>query len=291
MPAVCGEARYKYLGICDCDRCLTREKKEMNAMRKSSTLKKKGLTLIELIVVLFILAAVAGISLTFIPGFQKLTHGSTSANAIRNGQTAVALKFIRDGSLGTEFDGLIGPGGGVPDYVANSDGLIPFPTTAEVLAALNDIGITEVHPATADSFADLLTAGGENATFDGHNYTALVDLTTGTPVIAQLAPAALPAATFNFNLDAGQFSNIFAFGIGEACSLVGTNGTFQEAPVHTPGEGSAVTSYGRYVVLVGYDATVGEEEATYLGITCIDDGENFNNINRNIGEYLEAAGG
>ena len=51
--------------------------------------------------------------------------------------------------------------------------------------------------------------------------------------------------------------------------------------------GSAATSYGRYVILIGYEAGA-EPEAFYIGMTCIDDGENFNNISNNLGEFFEA---
>ena len=82
--------------------------------------------------------------------------------------------------------------------------------------------------------------------------------------------------------------DIFAFGLGQESSIVGLNKTFKEAPVHFPGEGNAADTYSRYAILVGYDATVGEENAFYIGTVCIDDGENFNNVQGNLDEYFEA---
>lgn len=242
--------------------------------------KRAGLTLIELVIVLFILAAIAGISLTYFGSFQKLTHGSTSAAALRAGQTSIALNFIRRGQLGDGFDNLVDTAGAVPGWIANSAGLVPVALDADQVDALGDVGIVNVLDATAGVT--------ENVTFEGHGTPEA--LIVGSTV-GELTAAAATATSVNFNFVDGSFDNIFAFGIGESCSLVGINGSFQEAPVHTPGEGSAFTTYGRYVILVGYESpatTGGEPAATYLGITCIDDGENFNNINRNLSEYLEA---
>ncbi len=250
---------------------------------------KRGLTLIELLVVLFILAAVAGVTLAIFPNFQKRTHGSTSAASIRAAATGVVANLVTRGEIGDNFDGLVNDPAGtgtVPDYIATSDGLTVFPLTLAELDALNDIGITSVFPAAFASFADLETDPvAESATFDGHDYAAPITLAVDTDV-AVLAAAAVTQVVADFNLGTAP-DQIFAFGIGEGSTLVGSNNPFLETPLHTPGEGSQTTTYSRYALLIGYDAT--DEEAFYVGVTCIDDGENFNNINANVGEFLEAA--
>ncbi len=253
---------------------MTVASRSVSALRKR--VKRAGLTLIELIVVLFILAAIAGISLTYFANFQVITHGSTSASAVRGLQTSVALNVIRRGFVGNGFDNLVHDADAVPTWIANVDGLVPSAAlTADQVDALNGLGILEVYD--ADSTAT------ENVTFEGHLLTP--ETLTTASIVGELSAAAQTVTALNFNYAAADFDNVFAFGIGERCSMVGINGTIQEAPVHTPGEGSAATTYGRYVLLIGFNAA--DAEATYIGITCMDDGENFNNINRNLSEYLE----
>lgn len=246
--------------------------------------RRRGLTLIELLVVLFILAAIAGVAVGTVSNFQKKTHGSTSANSLRSADQAISAELITAGRLGKNLDALITAGGVVPDYVANSNGLVPFTLNAGVADALGELGITTLHPAAADTLVAL--AG--NATLEGHSYGATIDVSAATDDVAALAAAAVTQTEGNFNFATGQFDQIFAFGLGERSTLVGLNRAFKEAPLHTPGEGSAATTYGRYVLLVGYEGDAVSGEATYIGVVCIDDGENFNNVNRNLGEFFEA---
>jgi len=255
----------------------------------SAALRRKyqqGLTLIELLVVLFILAAVAGVAIGIVPNVQKRTHGATSAASIRAGESALTAELFTGGLLNGGFDGLVNAGGtAIPDYVGETaaEGFQLVTLDAAQADALQDLGIDEVHPAAADSFADLLTAGGENATFDGHDYVN-VTAVAAAAVLAGLGADSIIEVADQFNIDAPDA--IFAFGLGRESDLVGLNRSFKVAPVHTPGEGSAATTYSRYAILVGYDAA--EAEAFYIGMTCIDDGEEFKTIDGNLAEFYEA---
>ena len=251
---------------------------------------QQGLTLIELLIVLFILAAVAGVTIGLVPNVQKRTHGSTSAASIRAGETALAAELFTTGRLGGGFDGLITATGDIPDYVGETaaEGFQAVALTTDSVDALNDLGIDEVYEAAADSFANLLAGGGENATFDGHDYTSTIAI-SGTNSIAALGATSVGEVEEAFNIS-GAYSDagdqIFAFGLGSRSDIVGANKSFKLAPVHTPGEGSAATSYSRYAILVGYDDSEGE--ATFIGMTCIDDGSEFKSIDGNLAEFLEA---
>lgn len=254
---------------------------------RKNTQRQQGLTLIELVVVLVILAALSGIAVGVAPSFLQQTHGSTSANSIRNGENAINARLVSTGGvIGNNFDGLVTVAGVVPDYIAEAVAVVPFTVTAggPEEDALAEVGITTYIPAAFDDFAALLAGGAENATFDGHDYASGPQPVAGAQ-IAELTGPSLARFQDDFNIDPAQFTNVFVFGLGQESSLVGLNGVFKECPVHTPGEGSAVTQYSRYVVLVGFDGA----EAQYLGLTCIDDGENFNGINRNLGEFFEAS--
>jgi len=243
---------------------------------------QRGLTLIELLVVLFVVAATAGIAVGILPNFQKKAHGSTSAASIRGAETAITAALLTGGELGNGFDRL-NDGTAVPDYIGEGPTFGTLAATTTILDALAELGITEVYDAAYADRAAVITAGA-NATFDGHDYTAPTVLAATDPLTTVTGAAADVVDIYNLDSTPSQ---IFAFGLGEESTLVGLNKAFKEAPVHTPGEGSAATTYSRYAVLVGYDATVGEEEAFYIGITCIDDGTELKNIQGNLAEFYE----
>lgn len=245
---------------------------------------QKGLTLIELLVVLFILAAVAGVAIGIVPNVQKRTHGATSAASIRAGESALTAELFTGGQLGGGFDGLITTGGAVPEYVGEDGtaaaGFVPVTLDADSADALNELGIDLVYAATATTLpADT------NATFEGHDYGTTITVADGND-IAGLGATSITDVEETFNLDTGAYDEIFAFGLGSEADLVGFNKSFKVAPVHTPGEGSAATSYARYAILVGYETAGGE--ATYIGMTCIDDGSEFKTIDGNLAEFYEA---
>ncbi len=247
-----------------------------------SNVKRAGLTLIELIVVLFILAALAGIALALLPNFQKKTHGSTSAASIRAAESAITANLITGGVIGNGFDGLVTTGGAVPDYIGDGATFTALdPSSVSGLEdALAELGITGVYPAEYADRDALITAEA-NATLEGHNYTA-----ASLANVAELTGAGIAQVEDNYNL-ATTPSRVIAFGLGQECTLVGLNKAFKEAPLHTPGEGSAATTYGRLIILVGFDAAT--EEASYIGVVGIDDGEFLNSISGHLGEFFEAS--
>ena len=250
-------------------------------MRKSTIFAKRaGLTLIELLVVLFILAALAGVSLAILPNFQKKTHGATSASSIRAAESAITASLITGGVLGDGFDAL-NDGTVVPDYIGDGATFtIDAAPAAAVTDALAEIGITNLAVAAYDSRASLLGADA-NATLDGHTYPPVAVAT-----LTELTASGITQVENNYNLAVGTYDNIYAFGLGQECTLVGLGRAFKEAPLHTPGEGSAATTYGRLVILVGYETGC---EASYIGVVGIDDGEFLNSISGHLGEFFEAS--
>ena len=72
---------------------------------------RKSLTLIELIVVLTILAAVAGIVLPSIADYSRQSHGATGAFGIANIDHALRRHEANQQPLGSDFDSLINSSG------------------------------------------------------------------------------------------------------------------------------------------------------------------------------------
>src|SRR5689334_962812 len=66
----------------------------------------RGLTLIELVVVLAILVALAGLIIGYIPILLKNASGSTGANTIQDIGRAMSVRYTTKGSYATAFDNL-----------------------------------------------------------------------------------------------------------------------------------------------------------------------------------------
>jgi len=254
---------------------------------KNNKNRREGLTLVELLVVLTVIIAVAGIGVSILPNIQQRTHGSTSAVSIRDVEARIESNLFSGAGLGTDFDGLIAADNTIPAFIGNANGFAASGALDDdQVAALADLGITTYFQANA-------TPDDDNATFGGHNYGingANVQTISNTSQLAELPAAKVTEVSDAYNT--AEPENIFVFGLGQESTLVGLNRTFKEAPIHFPAEGNAATTYSRYAILVGYvdndPANAGGGEAFYIATTCIDDGENFNNIQGNLGEYFEA---
>ena len=105
----------------------------------------RGLTLIELVVVLAILAALAGLIIGNFPSLLSKSSGSTSANTIQDISRAMSVRFTTKGNYATGFDSLVDtgnahvfnklPAASIPLLTASA------PSAADV-AALASIGVT-----------------------------------------------------------------------------------------------------------------------------------------------------
>ena len=252
--------------------------------------RRPGLTLIELIVVLMILIALAGILIPMLPGMLGRAHNSTCATNIGETTRAIITYQQLYSQYPNNWDAL-GDGTKIIDYFANgaalpaSQGgpgtnpgngeLTALTLTAAEASALTGTGITTVQ-AMVPTFAS--APAGFDPTFNNYSSTTpatgAVAIKTGT-VLAGLDPAnnanAL-ARCITFNLSTtGRF---VVLGVGPRNSMIGK--TVQSAPVHFPDQTviNPEYAYMRFCAIFRVsDSAVGANitQATLVGVAPIMD--------------------
>ena len=226
----------------------------MKSQMKKQTRNRKGLTLIELVVVMTILIALAGL---LIPTFAAmLTRGHTSTCSTNIGEVCKAIQQYQQlyGGYPSNMDAL-SDGTNLIDYLANGAALpvanggpgtnqgggqiTGITLTAGEVTALQNAGLATVQKMT-QSFTG--TAGtGFDPTFNYYSdYAApglpsanALTLAAGT-VIGGLDPTAggtgSPAYTRCQQLNLPVTGRYVVLGVGPRCSMVGK--TMASAPVH-----------------------------------------------------------
>jgi prepilin-type N-terminal cleavage/methylation domain-containing protein len=255
----------------------------------SSRPHRRGLTLIELVVVMVILAAVAGIVLPLLPGMVTRAHSSTSATNI--GEVAKAIQTHQAAYLAypNNLDSIITGSGAVATYVpgAASGDFVVVNATANHVDSLNEVGVTHLAQMVE-------SAGGDwNPTF--YPYGANSALSPKVAPISTVIATGTPLATLSLaakqrlGLATDADTLYVVLGMGGYTSMQGK--TLQEAPVHfadKQGEGPN-KAYARYGVI--FQVTNGTQVLEKAQLTQVvafhDDG--IVGLNQHLAEYHEAA--
>ena len=225
----------------------------------------RGLTLIELVVVLAILVALAGLIIGNFPGLIKKASGATAANTIQDISRAISTRYTTKNSYGTGYDSLLGAGGTV--VYSNMVAACSVPTQITV-QALNAVSANDV-----TALANLGLTSVYHLQNNGDATWTVADLSTITPLVAgtKLATAGTVLQTNLIPADKFALLNnpvIYLFGVGKRTTLVGPDGTLLEAPTRT---GTTDTEnsqlfYQRYCVAFLVDGpTAGTRTARFAG--------------------------
>jgi prepilin-type N-terminal cleavage/methylation domain-containing protein len=230
----------------------------MNVLQRTRNQAARGLTLIELVVVLAILVALVGLVLAFFPGLLGRASKSTSASSIQDVARAVQINYTSQLTYGTGYDSLLNAGGTVLysglTAAAAAQMAVDNLDTAES-GALSALGINTIYH---------LTAGANDATF---NVTQ-----TGTPIaIGNGVPVATITSTNIQNLVRGNYAVqgtpvYVVLGVNKAASIVGGNSILQDAPVRSGANANEnpTTSYQRYGLVFLIDGAT-TRTARFLG--------------------------
>jgi prepilin-type N-terminal cleavage/methylation domain-containing protein len=230
----------------------------MNVLQRTRNQAARGLTLIELVVVLAILVALVGLVLAFFPGLLGRASRSTSASSIQDVARAVQINYTSQLTYGTGYDSLLNAGGATLYSgltAASSNQLTRATLNAADSAALSALGINTIYH---------LTASATDATF---NVTQ-----TATPVaVATGAPVATITSTNIQNLVRGNYAVqgtpvYVVLGVNKAASIVGGNSILQDAPVRSGANANEnpTTSYQRYGLVFLIDGATART-ARFLG--------------------------
>jgi prepilin-type N-terminal cleavage/methylation domain-containing protein len=246
---------------------------------------RRGLTLMELVVVMVILAAVAGIVLPLLPNMVTRAHTSTGATNISEVAKAIQTHQATHLTYPNFFDSLT-TGPGVATYLpgATSGDFVVITATADHVDALDGVGITHLLQMNE-------SAGGDwNPTFYpyGNDSTLSPRISHSTAIAStsQIATLSLTAKQrLGLNTDASTY---VVFGLGGHTSMQGRS--LQEAPVHfadNPNEGPNV-AYGRYgVVFQLTNGTTALENAQFAQIVAFHD-DGVVNLGNHLAEYHAA---
>ncbi len=220
----------------------------------------RGLTLIELVVVLAILVALAGLIIGNFPSLLRKASGATSANTIQDIGRAMNGKFQLTGVYADYFDNISGatlPTNCTSQITATAIG-------AGDLAAFNSRGIANV--VTLMAYPSV----SPDATWSVSDITNAIPITAAT-TLAKVTDTALvkklipnPSA---YNTTFGPLK-IYILGVGKNCTLVGGNSSMLESPTRTgtdPRDNSS-EYYQRYcAAFVTEDLNATTRKVTFIG--------------------------
>lgn len=246
--------------------------------------RRRGLSLLELLVVLTILIALGGIVISTLPGMLRRTQVATAAaNIPEIDATIRRTTMLSQGLIGNRFDSLISGGaaldGNIPSYIGGSEFFETANLSAADVDALREVGITELVPAIAET---------ENATFSSHDQMP-VAIGSDTRVCTLSTDVAATILQQDWNFEPIDDAKYVVFGLGEQCSMVGAGAkaAFTETPVHFSDDRdhSPEAMYSRYLLLVEL-RSINESEsvARYIG-AAIPGRNGIHSVSRELENY------
>lgn len=211
---------------------------------------RQGLTLLELVVVMTILIALAGILVAMFPGMLTMAHTSTGATNMPELNKIFQMHHQMNRGWPNYLDNLVVSGGTLyarlPGYEEGQGYFLePLELTHDQAHALRDAGLTHVFNLAAAEDVD-------DATYDCYGRGIVArELSEADPVNDNLTVARLtnPSDIAKFK---GDLDHVYVvFGIGQATPLVGPGGMMQDAPIHfddAPGT-RPNEAYSRFVAI------------------------------------------
>lgn len=198
----------------------------------SSSRHRRGLTLIELVVVIAILTILGGLVVQTLPNMMKRTHLSKCADTIASLNKIWAESLALNTRYPDTYDSLMSSGG--TTYSKLTPGLTPLLTptalTAAESQALATIGVKSVvdlNPAAVNVTYDSAPLGIAKRTITGTEVAILAAPGTGISTYWDTNPLGLKR-----HLETTNPVKYIAFGIGPNCNGIGAGKLIQEAPVH-----------------------------------------------------------
>lgn len=240
--------------------------------------------MLELLVVLTILIALGGIVVATLPGVLKRTQvAMASANVPEIDATIRRNATLTQGQIGNRFDSLISGSdsidGNVPSYIGGADLFEATPLSAIEVAALSEIGVTELVPAVMET---------DNATFNSHDQLP-VEIGSDTRVCTLNSENAATLLKDEWNLETVAGAKYIVFGLGEQCTIVGggPKAAFSEPPIHFSDDRSQSPEamYSRYLIIVEIkQSNEMIAVARYVG-TAIPDKNGIRSVSRALEEH------
>jgi prepilin-type N-terminal cleavage/methylation domain-containing protein len=253
---------------------------------RNRRLPRHALTLIELVVVMVILAAVAGIVLPLLPNMVTRAHTSSGATNVGEVAKAIQTHEALHAAYPTNFDSIVltpGGTGTLPAYLpAPATDFVVTPLTDETAEGLASAGITSVKTMVAP------TTGDWSPTF--YPYGADATVMPAETAIAEDVELAMLSTAAEVRLGLPTGPTYVVLGVGAYTSMQGK--TLQEAPVHfadSPAEAPGV-SYSRFAAVFQITNSAGDalERARLAQVVAFHD-DGVVGVNGHLAEYHAAA--
>lgn len=232
--------------------------------------KNRGFSVLELVVVMTVLAVLAGLAVTIMPNMLERAHLAKCADTIAELNKTWMRSYAMNVRYPDIYDSLLDDSLTEPSYLpaglqAEAD---PDDLTPDEVRALAAIGVRSVVDGVA----------GATNTYDYAPFGTVARPLASTPTVMVLDLAAHEANGNLLNLKRhlvrqadGTFSDNRAnvryviFGIGPNCTGIGSGKMIQEAPVHfgASDEISPTTTYQRYLVVFSIVNNGGDTTAYY----------------------------
>jgi len=216
--------------------------------------RRRGLTLLELVVVMGILVVLAGVLVPLLPGLLSDAHFSSGATTIDEMNKSIATYEALNRSQPDGFDLLVDSTGSIPDYCsfaheAFAGNFSTYALTDNDVESLASVGIANVYT---------MLVGTETGFHPTFNCTE----DTPTPITAGMEVVRVEDTFVQERLGYGNplGTTYVVFGVGERCTMVGAKrGGITEAPVKggPDAEHGPDTIYGRCGLVYRLDSTSG----------------------------------
>jgi len=234
--------------------------------KQNILIRRQGLSLLELLVVLTILIALGGIVVSTLSGFLGRTEVATAATNVKEIDSAIRRSMLlNSGEIGDRFDALVTGGsntdGAIPAYVGGADQFEAVSLTQGEIDAMAQIGVTELVYAVESP---------DDATYASHNQLP-VPLGQDSKVCVLKGVVAAEKLPSGWNFEPIEEAKYVVMGLGKQCSLVGAGpkSAFSETPTQfSQGQNqNSKTMYLRYLVLVELNpVSEGRVIARYVGV-------------------------
>lgn len=248
---------------------------------------RRGFTLVELLVVLLVVSALAGVIVPMIPSVIGQAHSASSAGNMAEIAQNVQMYQSRYGKYPDRLDSLIDSAGNVITYLGG---------TVDTALTVTDLATATNGEAIAEAFVNAgitttrlhVATNPSNPTFNHYAATSNSITTAPAGTVVEIPAAAITAGTVaDLNLTGAEWtgSRFFLFGLGQNNTAIGK--TMAEAPVHFPHEGSVNTEYQRFMLLFAVNATADEPQAQLISVVSAD-GSQLVGIGSHLSEFHES---
>jgi type II secretory pathway pseudopilin PulG len=264
----------------------------LHNINKKRFSNRSGLTLLELVVVMLVLVALAGILVPLFPNILGRAHGSSGADNINEVTKAVQThEALYDGQFPNRWDALHDG-----TDIVNSSTAMTLIDLAGANANIDEDRVAEALTAKGINQIWLHDFTSTNATFETYGAAPASDTVATTPegeivVLTGATETSLGLESSDQGLGSAPGTNrincYVAFGFGSRSNAIGR--TVVDVPVHNPENGaSPLDEYARFIVIFAV-SNQAEAPVRVAGVVAMHDDGSLSGLGAHLDEYYKAA--